>query len=73
VADSSELDRLAQEHMPAALRFAVRLTADREAAEDLVQDALLRVARGWQKFRGDSTFRTWFFRVLTELLPAGSR
>lgn len=64
MADFAELDRLVLEHLPAALRFAMRLTGDRDAAEDLVQDALVRVAQGWQKFRGDSKFQTWFYRIL---------
>ncbi|HVU86841.1 MAG TPA: sigma-70 family RNA polymerase sigma factor [Pirellulales bacterium] len=64
MADFAELDRLVLEHLPAALRFATRMTGDRDAAEDLVQDALLRIARSWQTFRGSATFRTWFYRVL---------
>jgi RNA polymerase sigma-70 factor (ECF subfamily) len=62
--DSSALDRLVREHLPAALRFAVRLTGDLDAAEEVVQEALLRVARGWQGFRGESQFRTWLFRIV---------
>lgn len=57
-------DRLVVEHLPAALRFAIRLTGDRETAEDLVQDALLRAARGWPAFRGEAAFRTWFSRIV---------
>ena len=64
MADSSNIDRLVVEHLPAALRLAVRLTGDRDTAEELVQEALLRVARGWRKFRGDAAFRTWLFRIV---------
>ena len=62
--DTSDLDRLVLDHLPAALRFAVRLTGDPDAAEDLVQEALVRVAERWTTFRGDATFRTWLFRIL---------
>ena len=62
--NSSTLDRLVREHLPAALRFATRLTGNLDAAEDVVQEALLQVARGWARFRGDSQFRTWLFRIV---------
>lgn len=58
------LDRLVVEHLPAALRFAVRLTGDADQAEDIVQEALVRVTRGWADFRGEASFRTWLFRIV---------
>ena len=62
--DRPTLDRLVREHLPAALRFVTRLTGDLDAAEEVVQEALLRVARGWQNYRGESEFRTWLFRIV---------
>lgn len=62
--EKAALDRLVEEHLPAALRFAQRLTGDLDAAEDLVQDALLRVARNWSGFRGEAKFRTWLFQIV---------
>lgn len=64
VGDRAELDRLVLAQLPAALRFAIRLTGDRDDAEDLVQEALVKVAQNWMTFRGDATFATWFTRVL---------
>ena len=64
MANSLELDRLVLEHLPAALRFAVRLTGDRDSAEELVQEALVRVAQRWGAFRGEAAFRTWLIRIL---------
>jgi len=61
---NSSLDRLVIDHLPAALRFATRLTGGADSAEELVQEALLRVVRGWTAFRGESAFRTWLFRIL---------
>lgn len=61
---SSSLDRLVQEHLPAALRFATRLSGDPDRAEEIVQEALVRVVRSWKSFRGDAAFRTWFFRIV---------
>jgi RNA polymerase sigma-70 factor (ECF subfamily) len=62
--DRTTLDRLVRAHLPAALRFATRLSGDADAAEDVVQDALARVARSWGTFRGDATFRTWLFGIV---------
>lgn len=62
--EKAALDRLVVEYLPAALRFAVRLTGDAEEAEDLVQDALVRVARAWSSFRGEAAFRTWLFQIV---------
>lgn len=58
------LDGLVRAHLPQALRFAIRLTGDVDAAEDVVQDALVRVARSWKTFRGEAEFRTWLFRIV---------
>src|SRR4051794_6345658 len=57
--DHDSFDRLMREHLPAAHRFAMRLTGEPHEAEEVLQDALLRVARSWQTFRGESSFRTW--------------
>jgi RNA polymerase sigma-70 factor (ECF subfamily) len=62
--DQRELDRLVTEHLPSALRFATRLTGDVDAAEELVQEALVRVARSWKTFRREARFQTWLFRIL---------
>jgi RNA polymerase sigma-70 factor (ECF subfamily) len=58
------LDDLVPAHLPYALRFATRLTGDRDAAEEIVQDALVRAARSWRTFRGESEFRTWLLRIV---------
>ena len=62
--DRETFDRLVLEHLPAAQRFAIRLVGDANEAEDLLHDALVRVARKWTTFRGQSAFRTWFFQVI---------
>src|SRR5262245_50047211 len=62
--DPTPLDHLVDEHLPEAMRFAIRLTGDPAAAEDLLQDAFLRAARSWHNFKGQSRFRTWLFRII---------
>jgi len=62
--DVDDLDRLVREHLPAAMRFATRLTGHPSVAEDVVQEALYRVARSWRTYRGEARFRTWFFQII---------
>lgn len=48
-----------------AVRLAYRLLAgDAAAAEDVVQNAFLRAHRALERFRGDSSLDTWFYRIL---------
>jgi len=46
------------------LRFSRRLTSDSSAAEDLVQETLMRAWRGFDQFRGGTNARAWLFRIL---------
>jgi RNA polymerase sigma-70 factor (ECF subfamily) len=62
--ESNELDRLVTQHLPSALQFATRLTGTLDAAEDVLQEALVRVARSWKSFRKEAEFRTWLFRIV---------
>jgi RNA polymerase sigma-70 factor (ECF subfamily) len=53
-----------------------RYTANREDAEDLVQEVLLRVYRGLPEFRGEARFRTWLYKITANTClswVAGSR
>jgi RNA polymerase sigma-70 factor (ECF subfamily) len=44
--------------------LALRLVGDRHEAEDVVQDAYLRVHRSLRGFRGDARFETWLYRIV---------
>jgi RNA polymerase sigma factor (sigma-70 family) len=65
--DRRAVDQLVVEHLPTAWRFARRLTGDDHAAEDLVQEALCRVLRQWQTFRGEAAFRTWLLSIVVNV------
>ena len=62
--DKQSLDQLVVEHLPVLMRVATRLVGTVDRAEDLTQEALLRMARSWRSFRGDSQFRTWACRIM---------
>lgn len=63
-ADRASLDRLVSAHLSEALRLAIRLTGDPHDAEEVVEEALVRVAGSWESFRGEARFRTWLFRIV---------
>lgn len=44
--------------------LALRITGDRAEAEDVAQDAYLRVFRSLGGFREDARFETWLYRVV---------
>jgi RNA polymerase sigma factor (sigma-70 family) len=52
--------------IPALRRYARALLHDRDAADDLVQDCLERIIRGWHGRRGDDS-RSWAFTILHNL------
>jgi len=43
--------------------LAMRLTANEEDAKDVVQEAYFRAYRGLKRFRGESSFTTWLYRI----------
>ncbi len=43
--------------------LAYRLTGNEEDARDVVQEAYLRAFRSVKRFRGDSRFSTWMYRI----------
>ena len=44
--------------------LAYRLVGDRHEAEDVAQEAYLRVYRSLRSFRGDARFETWLHRIV---------
>jgi RNA polymerase sigma-70 factor (ECF subfamily) len=59
-ADFAELFELTE---PVVRRLVGRLSGDRDAIDDLVQETYLRAWRGLGQFRGTSRFSTWLFRI----------
>src|SRR3954452_16496192 len=62
--DRHTVDQLVVENLPAALRFAGRLTNNPDVASEIVQEALCRVLKRWQSFRGEASFRTWLMQIV---------
>ena len=62
-------DELVQRHTERFYRLAYRYVQNRETAEDLVQDAFLRLWENPASWRPDrnSKFTTWFYRIVVNL------
>ncbi|MCE3552291.1 sigma-70 family RNA polymerase sigma factor [Pseudonocardia sp. RS11V-5] len=56
---------LAQRHQAALYRLALRLVGNAADAEDALQESLLDAWRRLDRFRGDSAFTTWAYRIVT--------
>jgi RNA polymerase sigma-70 factor (ECF subfamily) len=60
-----EFQGLVRPHLDALFRTAFRMTGERSAAEDLVQEAFLRGFRAFSGFEKGSNFKAWMYRILT--------
>ncbi len=54
---------LVGEHQRMVVQLAVNLLGDRDEALDLSQEVFLRVFRTIHRFRGQSSLRTWIYRI----------
>lgn len=65
--DGDQLEALYLRHGPEALRLAYLLTGDRELAEDLAQEAFVRVARSLHGLRNANSFHWYLRRTVVNL------
>ena len=61
--DVSAFERLVLRWQTPLINLAYRFCRDRGRAEDLAQEAFLRVYRGLHTWRRDAAFSTWLFAV----------
>jgi RNA polymerase sigma-70 factor (ECF subfamily) len=62
-ADESACAELVAEHQRMVVQLAINLLGDRDEALDLSQEVFLRVFRTIHRFRGQSSLRTWIYRI----------
>jgi RNA polymerase sigma-70 factor (ECF subfamily) len=65
--DPGAFDELVRAHDHQVLRMAYNLLRSEEDARDIYQEAFLRVYRNLPKFRFDSSFSTWLYRIVANL------
>jgi RNA polymerase sigma-70 factor (ECF subfamily) len=62
--DADAFERLLERHYDTVYRFAYKWCGNRPDAEDVTQQACLKLARGLGSYRFDSAFTTWLYRVV---------
>lgn len=61
--DNDALEALVSRYEDKVYSLAYRMVGNREDAEDVLQDAFLNVIRSLGKFRKQSSFSTWLYRI----------
>lgn len=61
--EPEEFARLYDEHSRAIYYLALRFLGDPQKAEDATHDVFLKVYRKFDDFRGESSVRTWLYRI----------
>lgn len=59
-----EFERVAMPHTESLLRAALRIASDGAAAEDMVQETLLRAWRAFDQFERGTNCKAWLFRIM---------
>lgn len=65
VSQQKEFKDLTFLHMDSLYNTALRMTRNQLDAEDLVQDVYVRAYRFFHKFKRDTNFKAWIFKILT--------
>ena len=65
--DARAFQELVVRYRSRLLNFISRMIGDRERAEDLVQEAFLRVHRHLHRFDESKQFSTWIYTIATNL------
>ena len=61
--DKSAFEELVKRQQDLVFSLSFKLTGNRELANDVAQEAFIRAWKAIEKFRGDSTFGTWIYRI----------
>lgn len=62
--DIASFEMLIEKYQLKAYNIAFRLMGNEEDAKDALQEALLKAYKSLNKFRGDSQFYTWLYRIV---------
>jgi len=62
--DKTAFDALVRKHKDKVFNLCYRFLGDRQEANDSAQDAFIKVYRSLKKFRLESAFSTWLYRLV---------
>ena len=58
-------EMLVRRHSAMAYRVALRLCGNHHDAQDIAQEALIAAWQNLARFKGDSSFATWLYQIVT--------
>ena len=61
-----DFQEIYSEFRPKLYRYFVRVAGERDA-EDLTQETMVKVSRGLEQFRGESSLSTWIYSIATNV------
>ena len=64
---NTTLDSVLTAYRPRLTAFIAKMTRNERDVEDLVQETLIKVARNWNSFRGESTLSSWVFQIASNV------
>lgn len=65
--DREALASLVEKHKQLVYRVAYRITRNHEDAGDVFQETFIKVSQSISRFRSDSSFETWLYRIVVNL------
>ena len=65
--DTEAFSPLVEEHQRMVYNLALRMLRDPQNAQDAAQDAFLKAFRSLPKFRGESSFSVWLYRLTSNV------
>lgn len=66
-------DTLVGRHQDRAYSLAYRLTGNGDDAAEAVQEAFLKAWRAMDRFKGEASFYTWFYRIVVNVVRSRQR
>ncbi len=61
--EKESFDVLVLKYQHKVINLVMRYLHDRDAAQDVAQEAFIKAYRGLKNFRGDAAFYTWLYRI----------
>jgi len=65
-ANTIDFQEIYSEFQPKLYRYFVRVAGESDA-EDLTQETMVKVSRGLERFRGESSLSTWIYTIATNV------
>lgn len=65
--DQAAFTALVNKYRQGVYALAFRFARNHEEADDLAQETFIKAFENLHRFRGDSSFKTWLFRITTNL------